>query len=371
MGNDARLNRVQELMKGKGLDGLIVYSDGTCSILRPSYLHYFAGVRPAGRRNGAVLNGAGEVLLLLEPAWDTPRASVKTWIGRVQGASNFVPDLVALMERMNIRGVVGVAGLRQMTADVYEAVSSKARIEPADTLIEALQSQKTPQEVERARNASRIADAGFHVFLNQARRGVREFELAAEIDYVMRMEGADDVFILLSSSPHNYEMHSPTDRRLRHGDVVIGEITPVVEGQFVQLCRTVVLGEPSAVLIEKYGMLVHAFEESIRELVPGRPSGKMSQTINGIIGGAGYAEYCYPPYMRARGHGFATGSLAPGGVIDDQTEAPFLVDQVVVVHPNQYIPETGYLACGETLLVTEKGPERLAGTDTRLYISVV
>lgn len=43
--------------------------------------------------------------------------------------------------------------------------------------------------------------------------------------------------------------------------------------------------------------------------------------------------------------------------------------QVVAVHPNQYLPETGYLACGETVLVTETGVERLAGTETRLYVN--
>jgi Xaa-Pro dipeptidase len=31
-----------------------------------------------------------------------------------------------------------------------------------------------------------------------------------------------------------------------------------------------------------------------------------------------------------------------------------------VVHPNQYLPETGYLLCGEPVLVTVNGPEVLS-----------
>ena len=65
--------------------------------------------------------------------------------------------------------------------------------------------------------------------------------------------------------------------------------------------------------------------------------------------------------MRARGHGFGVGSIAPGAVIDDETTVSFERDQIVVVHPNQYIPETGYLACGETFLVTEAGAEASLG----------
>ncbi len=55
-----------------------------------------------------------------------------------------------------------------------------------------------------------------------------------------------------------------------------------------------------------------------------------------------------PPYMRSRGHGFAVGSIAPGGEIDDKMKVNLEKYQVIAVHPNQYIPETGYLACGET-----------------------
>ncbi len=97
----------------------------------------------------------------------------------------------------------------------------------------------------------------------------------------------------------------------------------------------------------------------------------MSKAMNRVISDAGYAKYCYPPYMRARGHGFGVGSLRPGGAVDDETKVPFDNLQVVVVHPNQYLPETGYLACGETVLVTELGAERLAKTETKLYVKEV
>ena len=43
-----KLEKSLELINKKGLDGLIVYSGGTCSILAPSYLHYFCEVQAAG-----------------------------------------------------------------------------------------------------------------------------------------------------------------------------------------------------------------------------------------------------------------------------------------------------------------------------------
>jgi Xaa-Pro aminopeptidase len=258
-----------------------------------------------------------------------------------------------------------------MAEEVYAALSPKVKLEPADGIIETLAQEKSARELEIIYRAARIADIGFEALLDKVRPGMREYDIAAEMEYAMRLEGADDIFILLSSGPHNYEMHEPTDRRLKKGDILIGEITPVCEGQFMQLCRTVTLGEPAPIVFEKYRMLLHAFAESLAQIRPGAEASGISKAMNQVISDAGYAKYCYPPYMRARGHGFGIGSIAPGGVIDDNTKTTLDRLQAVVVHPNQYLPETGYLACGETVLVGIQGVQRLAATETKLYVKEV
>jgi Xaa-Pro dipeptidase len=231
--------------------------------------------------------------------------------------------------------------------------------------------EKTDAEIENARKAGRAADAGYRAFVDYARPGITEYELLAELESAMRFAGADDNFNLLSSGNHNLAMHSATDRRLMEGDIVIAEISPVVDGQVLQICRTIVLGKASLLLVEKYEMLVNALQESLKVIRPGEPASSMAIAMNKVISDAGYAKYCAPPYMRARGHGMGVGSIAPGGVIDDETAAKFEKGQVVVVHPNQYLPETGYLACGETVLVTDNGIERLEESVTRLYAKEV
>ena len=118
-------------------------------------------------------------------------------------------------------------------------------------------------------------------------------------------------------------------------------------------------------------MLVKALDASIQQVKSGAPAAQMSIAMNKVISDADYAKYCYPPYMRARGHGIGVGSIAPGTVIDDDTDGTLERDQVIVIHPNQYFPETGYLACGETFLVTNTGFERLSDTEAKLYIKAV
>jgi len=364
-----KLQKVVGLINQKGLDGLIIYSRGNCFVLKPFYFYYFTEFRPMGPNSAVIISKSGDLLLLVEPPWDCIRASQKSWIRDVRGTSHFLKDLRETLGKFNMTGTVGIAGAGEMTYALYEGIRQEAAVELVDEIIEEIAKEKTEKELDVIRKTARIAEIGFKAFLKYARIGIREYELLAETEFAMRSAGADDIFNLMGSGSHNYAMHAPTDRRLAPGDVVIGEITPACEGQFIQLCRTVFLGKPGPVLKEKYSILVRALGESLKQVKSGNPAALISKTMNKIISESGYAKYCYPPYMRARGHGFGVGSIAPGAVIDDDTKVCLGRHQVVIVHPNQYFPETGYLACGETILVTDTGMERLSDTETRLYFN--
>jgi len=366
---NAKLQKAVEIIHRRGLDGLIIYSNGACFVLKPFYFYYFTEFRPMGPNNVIILSKKGDVVLLMEPPWDSARASQKSWIRDIRSTSHFLRDLRETLRKLHMTGTVGIAGASEMTYPLYEGIRQEAAIELAGDILEEIAKEKTEKELDVIRKTAKIAVIGFNAFLEHARVGIREYELLAEMEFAMRSAGADDIFNLMGSGNHNYAMHAPTDRRLAPGDLVIGEITPACEGQFIQLCRTVFLGKSSPVLKEKYNILVRALDESLKQVKSGNPAALISKAMNKVISEAGYAKYCYPPYMRARGHGFGVGSVAPGAVIDDETKVSLGKHQVVIVHPNQYFPETGYLACGETIVVTDTGLERLSETETKLYFN--
>jgi len=362
-----KLDRAIHLLIERHLDGLIVYSNGGKNILRPNYFHYFSGCKPLGPQNAVILSKSKRAALLVTPPWDSFRCSSRGWIRDVRGTFRFLDDLIRTIKEFGIRDNIGVSGAEEMNIEVYEGLREIGYVVLADDIITEMAKDKTEEEIEKARMAGKVADAGYKAFIESSRPGITEYELLAEIEIAMRKAGSDDNFNLISSGSHNQAMHPPTDRRLREGDLIIAEISPVVDGQVVQICRTIVLGKATTLLIEKYEILVKALRESLKTIKPGIAASSMAVAMNKVISEAGYAKYCAPPYMRARGHGMGAGSIAPGGVIDEDTHAPFERGQVVVVHPNQYIPETGYLACGETVLVTETGVERLVESLTVLY----
>ena len=60
------------------------------------------------------------------------------------------------------------------------------------------------------------------------------------------------------------------------------------------------------------------------------------------------------------------GSGLPGDVAPDN-DIVLEEDMFFVIHPNQYLPETGYMMCGEPTLITATGAETLTRNMARLY----
>jgi len=147
--------------------------------------------------------------------------------------------------------------------------------------------------------------------------------------------------------------------------VLLAEITPSYRGQLAQICRTASIGPSSAMLREKYALVVEAMHAGIRAARPGAAMAEVCRAINTVLEAQGYGEFCYPPHIKRRGHGLGFGSIRPGDVALDN-ETVLEPGMVFMIHPNQYLPETGYLLCGEPVVLTEHGAEPL----TRNYAAL-
>ena len=76
-------------------------------------------------------------------------------------------------------------------------------------------------------------------------------------------------------------------------------------------------------------------------------------------------QTCALPIFRRRGHGLGFASIRPGDVsLDNATVLE--PDMLFMIHPNQYVPETGYLLCGEPVVMTYRGAEPLTKRQSAL-----
>jgi len=360
---EKRLLRVRQAMRDKGLKTLLVYDSGRHNFLRMNYVAYLTDFISVGPETMVVVPLEDRPVLYLAPVWDMPRAQDESWVQEVRPFKEFWSRL------SSVAGTVGLIGREAMHVEMHDEIANALKQTPvnAKDIIETMSRSKSAFEIERLRRAAEIADAGVKALHDDARPGLKEYELAAIVEHRMRSLGAEDNFGMVVANNHNQALHPPTDRVVQPGDIIIGEITPCIGGLFVQICRTVVLGEPAPVVREKYAILNKAMGLGMEAAKTGTPASDIAAAINGVFVEYGYEEYCRPPFMRVRGHGLGCGSSAPGS-LEDGNKTKLEEGMTFIIHPNQYLPETGYLTLGDTVVMGNTRAESLMKSSWELYV---
>jgi Xaa-Pro dipeptidase len=98
----------------------------------------------------------------------------------------------------------------------------------------------------------------------------------------------------------------------------------------------------------------------------GAPASDIAAAINGTFIESGYEDYCRPPFMRVRGHGLGCGSSAPGN-LEDNNQTRLEEGMTFIIHPNQYLPETGYMTLGDTVVMTQTKAEPLTHSSWDIF----
>ena len=364
-----RLADICRRMQDEKLALLLGLHDGAHFIEKPNPVMVLAGFKAVGAA-AAVLHGDGACDLIVTPSWDAERAAEICPDVRVVGTDHLVGSLLTLLGHdapsPQAIGIAGLSFLPSGLASPIMAAFPGART--VDNMVFDAARTKTAEEIVFAREAARIAELGYTRLLQIASPGMTEDELAVALKHYMKTLGAEDNFLLLCAGPHNRAVQPSTGRKLARGDIILAEITPSYRGQLTQICRTVVIGDPPEMLSCKYELVVQAMNQGIAAARPGVAMAEVCRAINAVLEAQGYGEYCHPPHIRRRGHGLGFASVRPGDVsLDNATVLE--PDMLFMIHPNQYLPETGYLLCGEPVLITAHGAEILTREQSSLGVA--
>ena len=348
---EERLTEICRRLDERGLDRIVAVHDGAHFIEKPDPVLVLSGFKSLGPC-AVVLERGGDITLVVTPSWDAARAAQGRPGLRIVAVDDVADGLAGVLDGPGASGSVGLAAAPFGIAQRVGQLISDAP--PADEIVFHAARRKTDTEIANGREAVRIAELGYHHLLDIARPGMTEDALAVELRWHSKSLGAEDNFVLLCAGPHNKAVAPSHGRRLQAGDIIVVELTPSYRGQLVQICRTITVGAASETLRQKYALVVEAMHAGIAAAQPGSPMAEVCRAINDVLEAQGYGEFCHPPHIRRRGHGLGFGSIEPGDVaLDNQTMLE--PDMLFMIHPNQYLPETGYLLCGEPVLMTAQG----------------
>jgi Xaa-Pro aminopeptidase len=360
--SDAYRVRVDDLRRAMELadvDRFLLYGNNW----HADFLRYSSDFGIVEGQGLALFGRDGTVTLLLDDPAEAERARAETPHEVV-----LARDLVGTASNLLLRG-----GNRRVAAAPYFRLpygllrrERKLGLFNGGGLIERLLMNKRQEEIVHVRRAASLADYGYEIFRAAARPGRKDFELIAETERFFRSEGVNENFMIIGVGGRGVRgMAPPSGKVLKHGDLVTTELTPCVEGYYAQICRTLAVGEPSELQMKSFGVFQEALDAGLKAVRAGVTAAEVAKAENDVFRRYGLGDYVTSEYTRVRGHGVGLFPDQKPQVLEDVT-IPLTANMTMIVHPNTYHPDVGYLVLGDTIIVMPDGHEALSATPRAL-----
>lgn len=231
-------------------------------------------------------------------------------------------------------------------------------------IIENLRKRKTPEEIAYIRKAAQLADRGFEYILPFIKPGVREIEVALELEYFLRKQGSEGLAFgtTVASGERSAMPHGgASERIIQSGELVTLDFGCVVGGYCSDMTRTVAVGQVSAELQRIYQAVLEAQMLALEAVAPGKKGQELDALARDHLNQRGYGEH----FTHGLGHGvglFIHEAPGLGQTSEDVLEAGY----IVTIEPGVYIPQLGGCRIEDLVLVTEQGHEVLSKSPKHL-----
>ena len=264
-----------------------------------------------------------------------------------------------ISERIGRLGLrhVGFDSLKVSTYLKMRSLLKETELETADDLVWSLRKVKDETELRLIKSAANLTSRGMRKAAKILEAGLTEREVAAEVEYEMRKAGSDGVAFesIVSSGPDSAFPHGGRgEREIGKGEFVVIDIGAKVRGYCADLTRTFVIGEPSSKQAEIYRIVKEAQNLAVNKIHAGIGAKEVDGVAREYIAKIGYGEY----FVHSLGHGVGLEVHEPPA-LGSTSKDVLAAGNVVTVEPGVYIPKFGGVRIEDTVLVLDKGAERM------------
>lgn len=231
-------------------------------------------------------------------------------------------------------------------------------------LVSDLRRVKEPDELALIRTAAEMADAGLAYILEKVTPGITERELALDLEFFMRREGAEDTSFdpIVAAAERSALPHAhPTDRPVESGRFLLFDLGCRYLGYCSDLTRTVVVGKADEKHREVYELVLRAQQAGLDAVKPGSAGVDVDRASREVFDAAGVGE--------AFGHGLGHGvglDIHEAPTLSKSSQDTLAAGEVVTVEPGIYFPELGGVRIEDLVVVTADGAETLSKSGKEL-----
>jgi Xaa-Pro aminopeptidase len=261
----------------------------------------------------------------------------------------------ALAEEVAAQSLASVALETSQPYARFKALSSEvgAEIVEASGWVEALRAVKDEAEIESIDAAQQLTDWALDFLIECVRPGKSERDVALELEFFMRREGADGVAFppIVASGPNSARPHwIPGDRRLETGDIVLLDYGARVDGYCADMTRTLVIGPATERQREVYDAVLAANEAGAAAARVGVAGKDVDAAARAVLEERGFGEY----FGHGLGHGVGL-EVHELPNVGTRSEAPLEAGSVITIEPGVYIPGFGGVRIEDLAVVEESG----------------
>jgi len=231
------------------------------------------------------------------------------------------------------------------------------KLESKDKLVWELRRIKDETELGKMRKAAQLTDEGVKVAVETIKSGIREYEVAAEIEYAMRRLGSEGVAfdtIVASGVRSAFPHGGCTDRKIQKGDLVVLDMGARYQNYRSDLTRTFVIGKPTSKQGKIYETVKEAQEKAFQSIHEGVKAKDADGVARKLIEKEGYGKY----FVHGLGHGIGL-ETHEQPTLGPESKDVLKAENVVTDEPGIYIIDFGGVRIEDTVLVQKETAERL------------
>jgi Xaa-Pro aminopeptidase len=362
---ERRARAVREAMAREGLDALVVYAGGA----NPSAVTYLTNYVPVYGNSFVILHEDGRVIVAAdgmlhgEPMhsmiWTCRTADVRISLGPLYGSP---PDEVAHLAADAAQGAkrVGMVGSAAMPHALHTALAGKiADLRVADKVLDSVRIVKSDEEIDKMREAGRIADEAYAALFGALAPGVEEPVVAAAAVLRMNALGGREGFItsVVSGAQAGLKHgHPRRGKRLAEGEMVFLDLGVCFDGYMSDVSRCTTVGRATGPARDLLQVGLDLYHAGLSVMRPGAVVDDVSKTLLEVVRGTKFEpDYCAGGF----GHGIGMAVLElPGLYAGSRLE--LRPRMTVAYEPMVVVEGLGTGVVEDTLLITETGHERLS-----------
>jgi Xaa-Pro aminopeptidase len=225
------------------------------------------------------------------------------------------------------------------------------------SLVEGLRTIKDVEELELMIEAALIGCTLFDHVLEIIRPGLREIDVAAELEHQARLLGAEGMSFetIAASGARSALPHGRATLALlpRRGFLTL-DFGVILKGYCSDMTRTVYLGKPKAEERRVYGAVLEAQEAAVAAVAAGISCGDVDEAARSVLRREGLAE----AFTHSTGHGVGLEIHEPPRVGTGQ-KTKLQAGMVVTIEPGVYLEGRFGVRIEDMVAVTRTGGQVL------------